>query len=235
MTYNKGGDKAMNILAIGAHAADMEFSVGPLLAAATQQGHHSTILHLSWGEKGNPTLSAEDYKKQKQKEATVAAEILGCSMTGLSLPDASVSVDEEIAREIVALIASLKPEVVITHWKGSFHSDHRNTHHLVQRALFLASLPGNKQWQVPKLYYTDNWEDQEQYAVDGVFDVSNAMETWIRACRCYTLFTKGGILSFNYERYYTGLFQMRGALSRTAWAVGVKEHISREHTRIFAF
>ena len=45
------------VLAIGAHAADAEFSAGMVLARYAAEGHPTTILHLTLGEKGHRALS----------------------------------------------------------------------------------------------------------------------------------------------------------------------------------
>ncbi len=49
------------ILAVGAHAGDMELTCGALLAKQRRAGDRIVLLHLTLGEGGNTKLSPEAY------------------------------------------------------------------------------------------------------------------------------------------------------------------------------
>lgn len=51
----------MRLMAIGAHAADMEFTARALLKRATVEGHTGTLIHMTWGGKGHPILTPASY------------------------------------------------------------------------------------------------------------------------------------------------------------------------------
>ena len=57
------------ILAIGAHAGDMELTAGALLIKQHKLGDRVVILHMTLGEGGNPRLSPAVYGAQKRREA----------------------------------------------------------------------------------------------------------------------------------------------------------------------
>ncbi|MHB1955334.1 MAG: PIG-L deacetylase family protein, partial [Sulfobacillus sp.] len=80
----------MRVMAIGAHAADMEFSVGALLIQQVNKGDQVTVVHWTLGERGHPTLSPQEYSLQKQDEAEHASHIMGCRMLSLGEPDAAL-------------------------------------------------------------------------------------------------------------------------------------------------
>src|ERR687888_223623 len=65
------------VLAIGGHAADMEFTAGALVAKYTRAGARAVFLHLTAGEMGHPRLSGQEYARQKYEEAHNAARVLG--------------------------------------------------------------------------------------------------------------------------------------------------------------
>lgn len=221
----------MNIMAVGAHAADMEFSAGAILIQEVARGNPVTMVHWTLGELGHPTLSHHEYALQKEAEASEAARLIGCRVISMREPDAALERRDDLAMRLAGVIQKHRPHIVITHWPQSFHQDHRHCAWLVDRAIFLASLPGEQQWGVRERYYTENWEDQEGYTVDFAVDVTNSYERWLAVCQSYKLFTEGGILGFNYAQYYSGLFQMRGALARTTWAVGLKHHQDQERLK----
>jgi len=129
------------IVAIGAHAADMEFTAGATLLKHARNGWDAHIIHLTLGEKGNPHLSPDEYGAQKRREAEAAAQILQVTPHFLPYRDGELTVSDDIARELAKWLRRLRPQVVITHWRDSIHSDHTATYFLVRRALFLAANP----------------------------------------------------------------------------------------------
>lgn len=62
------------ILAIGAHAGDMELTTGSVLLAASERGDRVVLLHLTLGEGGNPRRSPAAYGAQKRREALAKGE-----------------------------------------------------------------------------------------------------------------------------------------------------------------
>ena len=56
---------AATILAIGAHAGDVELTSGAVLLHQHLRGDRIVILHLTLGEGGNPKMSPADYGAQK--------------------------------------------------------------------------------------------------------------------------------------------------------------------------
>jgi LmbE family N-acetylglucosaminyl deacetylase len=212
----------MHILAVGAHAADMEFTAGAAILAYTRAGHTATLLHLTPGEKGHPRMDPAQYAVQKRAEAEEAARRLNARVRFLDYKDAELLVEEPVARAIAAVIREERPDILITHPPHSIHSDHANCHHNVMRAWFLAELPGldfpHPPHVVPRVYFAENWEDMEGYVPDTYVDVTDVFDDWIDAAAAYELF-RGGISSFRYQDYYRALAVMRGCLGGAAKAV----------------
>src|SRR5438876_3981818 len=212
------------VLAIGGHAADMEFSSGALIANYTAAGAQAVSLHLTAGEAGHPTLSAEEYARQKIDEAQRAAGILGADARFLPYADAALPRNDEVAYQIADVIREVRPEVVLTHWRGSFHSDHINAHHNTMRALFLAALPAIERTHPPHapgtVLFPENWQDMEDFDPNLYVDIDDVYDQWLEAANQYELF-RGGISSFRYRDYYQALATMRGCLSGYARAVAL--------------
>lgn len=204
------------ILAIGAHAADMELTAGALLAHEKKLGNRVVLLHMTLGEAGDPNLSPEKYAEQKRREAEAAARDLGAEVIIGPYRDAMLPNDEEARRYVADVIRQVKPTYVITHWKNSIHKDHRNTHLIVLDAVLMAGLEAIKTAHEPysgvrQIYYAENWEDAEGFQPYVYVDVSDVFEQWKKAVREYEL-VRGGISPFHYFEFYTSLEQMRGAL-----------------------
>ena len=213
------------ILAIGAHAADMELTAGPILAHQKLLGDRIVILHLTLGEAGNPKLSPAKYAEQKRREAEAAARALGAEVIIGPYSDALLPNDDAARRYVADIIRQVKPTYVITHWKNSMHKDHSATSAIVQDAILWTELEAVKTDHpayrgVRGLYYADNWEDAEGFRPYIYVDVSDAFDQWKQAIREYEM-VRGGISPFAYFDYYTSHLRAMGALAGRKYAAAL--------------
>ncbi len=211
------------ILAVGAHAGDMEVSCGAALAKHARNGDAVTLLHLTLGEGGNPALSPERYGAQKRREAEGVAAAMGARVLFGPYRDGELPCSDETKRFVADVIRAVKPTHIVTHWRRSIHPDHANTHTIVNDAVLLASLEAvatshPRHRGVQAIYFTENWEDPEEFSPYLYVDVSAELDDWKKWIVGYQ-FIKGGISSFPYLEYYTALARVRGAEAGTMFAV----------------
>lgn len=212
------------IMVVGAHAGDPEIMAGGLVAKYTNAGHDAVLVHMTPGEKGHKTMSPEDYAEQKREEGYQAAEVLGAKAIFLPYKDAELPLNDEVKYQLCDIIRKEKPDIMVTHWKGSIHKDHEYTYHIVQDAIFYAALPAIKR-ELPahgcySQFFAENWEDPNGFEVDTYIDITESYQTWLEAARKYELFS-GNVSSFRYLDYYKSLAVMRGCLSRNKYAVAL--------------
>jgi LmbE family N-acetylglucosaminyl deacetylase len=132
----------LHLLAIGAHIGDAEITAGLPVAKYAAAGHRTTLLHLTAGERGNPRMSAADYRQQRMREARAAAEKLGAQECIVwDHPDGELQADRATIEQMCDLIRNLRPDIVLTHWRDSFHRDHRAAYQITMEGAFLAALP----------------------------------------------------------------------------------------------
>lgn len=206
------------ILAVGAHAGDVELTSGALLAKQHRLGDRVVILHLTLGEGGNPRLPSARYADQKRREAIEAASALGAEVLFGPYRDGELPDDDAARRYVADVIRSVKPSVVITHWHESIHKDHAAASRIVTDAVLLASLDGVRTEHAPYrgvrgVWYAENWEDAHGFQPYISVDVTSAMDAWRSAVTKYE-FVRGGVSDFHYLDYYDALSIMRGALAR---------------------
>lgn len=211
------------ILAIGAHCGDMEVTCAAVLAKQKKLGDRIVFLHLTLGEGGNPNMSPEAYGAQKRSEAKSAAGVIGAEVLFGPYKDGELPNDEAVRRYVADVIRQVKPTHIITHWRTSIHKDHQNTHGITMDAILLASLEGVKTDHprhrgIKAIYFTENWEDPEQFKPYFYVDVSEELAVW-KECVTQYQFIKGGISSFPYLEYYEALARVRGAEAGTKYAV----------------
>jgi LmbE family N-acetylglucosaminyl deacetylase len=198
------------ILAVGAHAGDMEVAAGAVLIKHVQRGDRAVILHLTLGEGGNPRLAPQTYGAQKRSEALAAAKAIGAEAIFAPYRDGELPDDEEARRYIAGVLRRVKPTHVLTHWRHSLHRDHAAAHAIVVDAVLLASLGEPAHRGVRGVYFTENWEDAEDYRPFVFVDVTGHLEAWKQAATKYE-FIRGGVSSFPYLDYYESLARLRGA------------------------
>jgi len=217
-------NQACDILAFGAHAADVEFSCGAVLAKHAQRGDRVVVVHLTLGEAGHPRMSAADYAEQKKVECREAAEALGAEVRWLPYADAALPATPEAELAICDLIRELRPRIVLTHWRGSFHRDHVLSHHLVIRGVALARSDSCQRplspHPVESVFFPENWEDPQDFRPEVYIDVSQSYDTWLEAAGKYALF-RGEVVAFPYRGYYESLAFMRGAEARCGRAAAL--------------
>ncbi len=206
-------------LAISGHIGDGELTAGPLLAQMALEGHRVHILDLTPGERGHPRLTPAEYKIQKIHEAEFFADAIGATVTVFDdQSDGFLGTDEAVALRVAALIREIKPDVIVTHWKKSIHSDHENASTIATRARFLAGLPfemedGLPRHGVSQLLYAENWEDMEGFTPSVYVPISQeAFDRWHTGISEHA-FARGETYGFRYIDYYTALMTMRGALA----------------------
>ncbi|MFN8669235.1 MAG: PIG-L family deacetylase [Gemmatimonadaceae bacterium] len=218
-----GAQPARTILAIGAHAGDMELTTGAVLASARQRGDRVVLLHLTLGEGGNPALTPAAYGEQKRREAQAVAEALGAEVRFAPYRDGELPNDDATRRWVADQIRDVRPTHVFTHWKDGMHKDHIATSAVVRDAVLLASLPGvvtdHPAWRgVRAVWYADNWEDAPGFTPFVYVAVNDAFERWRGAVARYE-FVHGKTSGFPYLDYYSALATVRGAVAGKGHAV----------------
>jgi len=108
------------VLAVGAHADDIELAVGGTMARLRRAGARTVMLVVS--------LPGEH--KVRRREAEKAAKILGCELRVVM--DDARRVEDLKSYELVSLIdrhvRELEPAAMLTHGPSEFHRDHVLVH-----------------------------------------------------------------------------------------------------------
>jgi LmbE family N-acetylglucosaminyl deacetylase len=218
-----------NVLAIAAHAGDVFFAMGAPVAVATHSGGQGAFLSLSLGERGSPSVPAQQYGASQQQAAEKAAASLRAKALFLHYPDGEIPANEEAKFAVCDLIREYKPTTIVTHWKGSWHKDHRACHEIVQDAIFYAGLPAivrkGPAHTVKKLYFASNWEDATDFAADTYLDITTVCGDWLNACSVFPMWR--GENGFRYGDYYSSLAVANGCLSNFNRAVALMSSVEQ--------
>mgnify|MGYP005850818219 CR=1 FL=1 len=204
-----------HLMVIGAHISDAENMAGAVMLKHKRAGWDVTIVHVTAGDKGHPTLPPEEYNKMRLADAEASAAFIGANMELLPYKDGELEVTEDAVWAVADLIRKCRPTVLVTHWRGSFHRDHNNTHEIVSRALFKAGLPAFQRAHPAHfpgaVLYAENWEDMEGYTPDIYLDVTDVFADYLKLLKTHALMREG-YAGFRYYDYYEALGTVRGAL-----------------------
>jgi N-acetylglucosamine malate deacetylase 1 len=155
---------AVGLLAIMAHPDDAELWAGGVLARAAERGDTTQILVATQ----DPT---------RAREAELGAAVLG----------AQCEIVPTLTEEVLdGALASLLPEVVVTHRHNDSHPDHRRAHDLVLGAVPRAVIENGRPL---RLYGCDTYNS---LTLDGrvrgtvVVDVSEWAERKLEALRAHS-------------------------------------------------
>lgn len=224
------------IMAVAAHPGDGLFTMGAVLGQQTERGGAAVLVNLSLGERGAPKdIPVNEYGEMQRTATEKAARLLGIDTVFLDYPDGEIPFNEESALRVCDAIREHKPDIVVTHWSGSWHKDHWNCHKIVRDAIFFAGLETLKRshaaYSVSKVFYAHNWEDATGFVADTYIDIDPVYEKWLQASDFYPMW-RGQTGFFRYNDYYGSLSVMRGCVSGFKHAVALMADESQRIQRL---
>lgn len=179
--------KKVDILAVGVHPDDVELSISGTLAAQKKKGYSFGILDLTQGE-----LGTRGSAEIRLEEAEAAAKVLGAEFrVNLGFRDGFFTGTEDEKMEIVKVIRSAQPEILIANAVRDRHPDHGRSAQLVYDAWFLAGLRSvqtfvdgdiQERWRPRVIYhYIQDYIEHP----DIVVDISETFEVKMAAIRTF--------------------------------------------------
>ncbi|WP_370100095.1 bacillithiol biosynthesis deacetylase BshB1 [Xanthomarina gelatinilytica] len=180
----------LDILAFGAHPDDVELGCGATLAKEIAAGKKVGIIDLTRGE-----LGTRGTAETRDEESEAASRILGASIRlKMEFADGFFIHDRHHQLEIIKIIRTYQPEIVLCNAIKDRHIDHGKGSKLVSDACFLSGLlkidtkfdEDDDTWQDPwrpkQVYHYIQWQPIEP---DFVVDVSEFMDKKLDAVMAY--------------------------------------------------
>jgi bacillithiol biosynthesis deacetylase BshB1 len=174
----------LDLLAIMAHPDDAELLCGGSLSKAAAQRDRVGILDLTRGE-----AASIGSVEARAEEAARSAELMGLAVRrNANLRDSGLINDDASRSVVVGLIRELRPRVIVTHWRGGRHPDHRVAAQLVYDASFLSGLknydaPGDAHRPEKVVHCLLYREDAP--GPSFVVDITDHIETKMAALACF--------------------------------------------------
>jgi len=205
----------IKILAFSAHTGDIEITAGGTILKNAKEGGRCLILHMfkpsgKWARP--PGISIEEYAETRFNQALEASRKLNAEVNFLGCVEGAPYDSEDVKLKMYRALLEFKPDVVLMHWKGSYHPDHLACHLLAIQAFERFTREqgeGDEQSRLVGLYYPENWEDPQGFQPEVYIDVSSVFEEYVDVIKTYD-FTSGRYSGFNYVDYYSCLKRIRG-------------------------
>jgi LmbE family N-acetylglucosaminyl deacetylase len=204
----------MHILAIGAHAMDAEVLAGPILINHVEGGGTAELIHVTRGERGKVGTAPETFAAQLEHEMAASARLIGCNHRWLGLRSEDLSTFAPLVEPLSEVISTQHPDIIVTHWRGSWHQRHVQTHLGVVEAIRYAASQ-----VVPRVLFGEHCEDLVGFSPTVYADITNSVEAWLAALESYETFRgferqvddRGGIIpAIPYRSFYTTMAHIRG-------------------------
>lgn len=196
------------VVSIGAHSLDAEILGGPLMLKYAGEGARCTYIHVTQGRLEDPDATQEaknEYLKELLNQNKRAAEKLGGDTIWLGYVSSDMPTLDEFTKRLEEYFVDEKVDLVITHWRGSMHPRHINTHDAVTAAVKRLREKGSN----IMLVYGENFEDLVGFIPQAYFKLEqNEIDKWYSGLREYSVFN-GQINDFPYYPYYSTIGKVR--------------------------
>lgn len=168
-----------NVLAIGAHADDVEIGCGGIVALHARRGDNVIILVMA-----EPFFTNYDGKVLRPKdvgesEEENAALVLGAKLINLGFKDNRVMYSVETIEAINRIIDEYKIDTIYTHWHHENNQDHsRTAHATISAARYIPNI----------LMYEPmfpNGKTYESFRSQVYVDITPAFDAKMNALKCH--------------------------------------------------
>lgn len=183
-------ERTLCILAIGAHADDLEFVCAGTLARYAKAGHQVTMATTTWCKYGSFEMGLDETSRVRHAEAAKSASIIGATYEALMIPDDTVDPYDAVQqRKMTQLIRETRPDVIITHSPTDYHTDHRNVPELVR---WTGPVLGIREYETesealdynPALYFMDTANGRYFEPTEYV-DITETIDTKLAMLNCF--------------------------------------------------
>jgi N-acetylglucosamine malate deacetylase 1 len=181
----------LRLLIIGAHPDDADYGAGGLAALYRAAGHAVKMVSLTNGDAGHQTLRGADLARRRRAEAQAAGAVIGAAYDVFDNHDGQLLPTLENRWQVIRLIRSFQPDLIVTHRPNDYHPDHRYTSQLVQDAAYMVTVPAIVP-DTPHLkrdpvicYMFDHFEKPCPFQPSVVVDVGGVVDKIVAMLDCH--------------------------------------------------
>ena len=181
----------LRILIIGAHPDDGDIKAGGTAARWCALGHIVRLVSLTNGQAGHHAMPGPGLARRRRAEAHDAAAVIGATYDVLDHPDGELDARLDYRYEVIRLIRSFRPDLIITHRSNDYHPDHRFAGLLVQDASYLLTVPAicpdvaHLAFCPVILYFSDAFQKPCRFEPHIVVDIDEQFDQLVEMLDCH--------------------------------------------------
>jgi LmbE family N-acetylglucosaminyl deacetylase len=182
----------LRLLIIGAHPDDADYAAGGLAAVYSAAGHVVKMVSLTNGDAGHHLHPGAALARRRRQEAAAAGAVIGATYEVLDNHDGELLPTLENRRQVIRLLRTFRPDLVLTHRPNDYHPDHRYTSQLVQDAAYMVTVPAVVPG-TPHLkrnpfiaYLADDFQRPYPFSPTVAIDVGGVLDKIVDMLHCHT-------------------------------------------------
>jgi LmbE family N-acetylglucosaminyl deacetylase len=181
----------LRILVIGAHPDDADIKAGGTSAKWCALGHVVKLVSLTNGQAGHQSQHGPQLAERRRAEAQAAAATIGATYDVFDHPDGQLDDRLEFRHEVIRLLRTFRPDLVLTHRSTDYHPDHRFAGLLVQDASYLVTVPAicPETPHLPSspviMYFSDAFKKPCRFEPHVVVDIGEEFDRLIGMLHCH--------------------------------------------------
>lgn len=181
----------LRLLIIGAHPDDADYAAGGAAALYRAAGHVVHMVSLTNGDAGHHEHPGPRLAERRRAEAAAAGAVIGAAYQLFDIHDGELLPTLENRWQIIHLIRSFDPDLILTHRPNDYHPDHRYTSQLVQDAAYMitvpAVVPGTKHLRTNPViaYLPDEFQKPYPFAPTVAVDVGPVLDKIVAMLHCH--------------------------------------------------
>ncbi|MCI0681107.1 MAG: PIG-L family deacetylase [Gemmataceae bacterium] len=215
-------DRPLRLLIIGAHPDDADYAAGGTAALYRAHGHVVRMVSLTNGDAGHHQIAGPELARRRSAEAAAAGAVIGAEYQVFPNHDGELLPTLDNRAQVIRLIRTFDPDLVLTHRLNDYHPDHRYTSQLVQDAAYMVTVPA----VVPGVrhlarnpviaYLPDHFQKPYPLQADVAVDVGPVLDQIVSMLCCHVS------QFFEWLPYNAGVAHEvpAGARNRRAWLEG---------------
>ena len=182
----------MRYLFIGAHPDDADLLMGGTALKLIRNGHHVKFVSLCNGNCGHYSMEKTDLAARRKNEALRSAKFTRLDdYEVLDFSDCELENSLENRKEVVRIIRSYAPDVVISHRDCDYHADHRAAAQLVMDSAYILQVPLYlPEIPIPEVnpvyaYCYDRFVKPAPLQPDAVVEIDSVLEEKFKMLDCH--------------------------------------------------
>jgi N-acetylglucosamine malate deacetylase 1 len=181
----------LRLLIIGAHPDDADYAAGGTAALYAAAGHTVRMVSLTNGDAGHHAQPGPGLAQRRRGEATAAGSVIGAVYQIFDIHDGELQPTLENRWQVIHLIRTFDPDLILTHRPNDYHPDHRYTSQLVQDAAYMitvpAVVPGTKHLMKNPViaYLPDEFQKPYPFSPTVAIDVGPVLDKIVDMLHCH--------------------------------------------------